>query len=517
VRVSTDPTVWRRETALRAAVFIDAADYFDAAKVAMSRARRSIHFLNWTFDPYTRFHPNPDQAPTPGDEIGTFLKRLAHGNPGIDVRVLCWKPAAVIASSPNFFPVQDRQCFKNSRVKFVMDGKLPLGASHHQKVIVIDDRLAFCGGADIGPDRWDTAQHLDGDRRRARTSRLSQCFQSRHEIMSMVDGPAAVSLGVLFRDRWRRATGETVPRSGPRPADPWPPGVEPDFRDVSVGISRAQGAWKVYPEVRETHALTLAAIAAAKRCIYMENQYFTSPVVAEALANRLEATRGPEVVLVSAAHSPSWFDRLTMDRTRGDFIHRLRRADQYGRFRIYSPSTRLGRDIIVHAKLMIVDDELVRVGSANMNNRSTGFDTECDLSFTAVSPINRAAVRILRTRLTAHWLGCSEDEVDEAVMASPGLGAAIDVLRAAGHTRLRPIAPEALGPIARFIAAFHIGDPLTPEDSLRLLLRRKRLAAEVATVRAALAAPAPAEPSPPRAWNMRTGGREITGFRAPVP
>jgi hypothetical protein len=221
----------------------------------------------------------------------------------------------------------------------------------------------------------------------------------------------------------------------------------------------------------------------------MENQYFTSPVVAEALAARLAAADGPEVVLISTQHSPSWFDRLTMDRTRGDFIHRLREADRHGRFRVYSPTTDQGRIIIVHAKLAIIDDRLLRIGSSNMNNRSTGFDTECDLSFTADNATNRAAIARLRTRLVAHWLGCEEEQVREAVEREGGVGGAIEAQRALGYGRLRPITPQPLGPAARFIAAFHIGDPLTPEDSLRPLARRRRLAVEVAAVAEYTASP----------------------------
>ena len=112
----------------------------------------------------------------------------------------------------------------------------------------------------------------------------------------------------------------------------------------------------------------------------MENQYFTSPLIAEALARRLREPDGPEVVLISTEHSPSYFDQATMDQTRLNFVRHLQTADTNQKFRIYSPVTTLGRTIIVHAKLTIVDDRLLRIGSANINNRSLGFDTECDLS-----------------------------------------------------------------------------------------------------------------------------------------
>ena len=247
-------------------------------------------------------------------------------------------------------------------------------------------------------------------------------------------------------------------------------------------ISRTFGAWRTYPEVREAGALTLASIAAARRCIYMENQYYTSPVVAEALAVRLGEPQGPEVILISTQHSPSWFDRMTMDRTRIEFIKRLLAADRFGRFHFYSPVTTLGRLVIVHAKMAIVDDDFLRVGSANMNNRSTGFDSECDVSFDATTEAHRAFIARLRMRLLAHWLGCPIETFEAAVEREGSFGKAVEALRATGHCRLRPVPPRRLSPLAKFIAAFHIGDPISPKDSMHLGLRRRRLAAEVAAV-----------------------------------
>ena len=313
----------------------------------------------------------------------------------MDVRILCWDSSFPIAATQNFFPIIDHRVFRGTPVKFVLDSKVPFGACHHQKMIVIDDAVAFCGGADIGPDRWDTPEHLDDDPRRIKAPEEVTFFDSRHEVMSLVDGPAAHALGALFRQRWQRATGETMAEPMPVPPDAWPEFVAPQMRDIEVGISRTAPAWRHEPGVREIERLTLASISAARKTIYMENQYFTSPLVAEALASRLTEPDGPEVVLVSTQHSPSYFDQITMDRTRAQFMQRLRSVDKFCRFHAYAPTTALGRIIIVHAKLAIIDDTLLRVGSANMNNRSTGFDTECDLAFQPEGA-NRAFVTALR-------------------------------------------------------------------------------------------------------------------------
>ncbi|HEY5105236.1 MAG TPA: phospholipase D-like domain-containing protein [Caulobacteraceae bacterium] len=472
-------TCWRVERAPRAALLIDMASYFTAAKAAMLRAKRSIHLLNWAFEPATFFDPQPGCTGDEADRFGTFLKTLASERPELDVRILCWRSAIPVAATQDFFPLRARKCFAGSKVRFVLDSCLPLGACHHQKMIVIDDDVAFCGGGDIGPDRWDTPAHLDDDPRREKSKFKTPCYDSRHEVMSLVDGPPAAALGALFRERWTRATGEALadtPAAGPPEA--WPKCVEPDFHDVSVGLSRTSAAWRRRPEVRESEALYLASIAAAKHCIYLENQYFTAPVMAEALADRLASPRGPDVILISTEHSPSWFDQMTMDRTRSMFIKRLKEADRYGRFHAYSPVTTLGRIIIVHAKLAIIDDQLLRIGSSNMNNRSAGFDTECDLSLEAdgeTEAASRTAIAAMREGLVSHWLGCERQVLQAAVARERTLGGAIEALRGAGHCRLRPIEPVKLGPLPTFIATFHLGDPVCPSDAWRPWKRRSEL------------------------------------------
>jgi phosphatidylserine/phosphatidylglycerophosphate/cardiolipin synthase-like enzyme len=475
-------TAWRTAKAFRAALLIDMQEYFDAAWEAMGRAKHCIHLLNWAFEPQTLFHPQAGCTGPDSDRFANFLIELAK-NPDIDVRLLCWKSAMPVAATQHFFPFADRKAFAHTKVKFVLDGRLPVGACHHQKMIVIDDAIGFCGGGDIGPDRWDTPQHLDDDPRREKTRRDNKDFDSRHEVMGIVDGEAARALGELFRDRWTRCTGEVVPTCPSVRKPRWPGDIKPQFAEIDVGLSRTAGTWRGYPEVRENEALHVEAIRAAKTCIYMENQYFTSTLIADELARRLTEPKGPEVILISTEHSPSYFDQVTMDKTRLNFIRTLKDADKHERMRAYSPVTTLGRTIIVHAKLTIVDDVLLRIGSANLNNRSLGFDTECDMSFEATGAANRAEITHLRNTLLAHWLGCVCEGLEAAIGEAGSVGAALESLRNAGYCRLRPITPRPLHPLAAFIAAYHLGDPAGPDDSWRPWKRHKTLAADAAKAR----------------------------------
>jgi phosphatidylserine/phosphatidylglycerophosphate/cardiolipin synthase-like enzyme len=172
-----------------------------------------------------------------------------------------------------------------------------------------------------------------------------------------------------------------------------------------------------------------------------------------------------------------------MDKTRMNFINVLRAADKHGRLRAYSPVTTLGRTIIVHAKLTIIDDVLLRIGSSNINNRSLGFDTECDMSFEAVTAEAKFEVTRLRNTLLAHWLGCVDGDLEAAIAGAASVGDALEALRTGGYTRLRPIEARPLHGLAEFIAVNHLGDPVGPDDSWRPWKRRKALLAQGARAR----------------------------------
>jgi phosphatidylserine/phosphatidylglycerophosphate/cardiolipin synthase-like enzyme len=464
-------TCWRTARADRAAFLIDNEAYFTAVFDALQSARRSILLLGWGFDPRTRLFPDGHDGADDPDEVGRILVELACARPELDVRLLIWRSAFPIAAQQEFFPHKARKYFRNTPVKFQLDDSVPFGACHHQKVLVIDDRLAFCGGGDISVDRWDTPGHRDGDPRRIMPDQ--DYHAPRHEVTMMVAGEAARALGDLARRRWRHATGETVDPPPDAGGDPWPHHVPAQLTDVEVGIARTAPDWKRQPMVSEIRELTLACIAEARDTIYLENQYFTSPPVTEALAARLGEPDGPQVVLISTGEAPSWFDRLTMDRARGAMILRLRAADIFGRFRAFWPMTPAGETVIVHSKTSVFDDRIARVGSANLNNRSGGFDTECELAVETDDPHSRMVISAFRDRLVGHFMGMTGEAVTRARAEFGGLVGAIDALNREG--RLQPIEPPKITAFGEFVAHYHLGDPQDTRDSWRPGRRRERL------------------------------------------
>lgn len=501
-------TCWRLEDAERAAFLIDSADYFSALKTAMLSARRSIWILAWTFDPLARLTPDKphrSRDPESADRLGLLLRRLAALNPALDVRVLAWDMPMGIAASQLFAPQRGKVYFHESRVHYRLDNSLPKSACHHQKVVIIDDRLAFVSGGDVGADRWDTHAHLDRDpRRRLPTGHR---YPARHEVSVMVEGDAASSLSQLFIDRWKASGGETL--SAPRASlvaedSVWPERVEADLWNHRLGIARTAPHWKRADGQHEIMALHLAAIAGAQRSLYIENQYLTAAVIVEALARRLREPSGPEIVVVGPDHSPSAFDRLTMDAARQFAIAKLRAADRHGRFHAYSARTAKGSTIIVHSKVVVVDDRLMRIGSANLNNRSLGLDTECDVALEVADEPHaeqtRLAIQGFRDRLVGHYIDCSAGKVRAAIREHGGLAAAIDALDNPKHRRLAPVELRPPSLFQRVVLHYALGDPTAPSDAWRPWLRRKRIQAQLDNLLGAtdpVPPPGADDPTPP--------------------
>ncbi len=449
-------TCWRIERASRYTVFVDAADYFAALKQAVLRAERRVLFIGWDFEPRIRLDPRrPGRARD--DRLGRVLEAAVRNNPDLEIGVLQWGMGMAQSLSRGLLPAALLNRRVPDRLTFTVDHHHPLGAAHHQKIVVIDDCLAFAGGIDVTADRWDTSEHLDRHRHRHRpTSRLST--GPWHDVTSLVSGPAARAPGDLARERWESGTGRRLePVDDVAPC--WPDGVEALLTDVDVAISRTRPEHGGKELVHEIELLWLAAIAAARETVYIESQYFANRRIAEAIAERLGEQDGPEFVLVNPEAADGWLEEKAMGTARARLLDVVRRADVHDRFRIYVPLTERRRPVYVHAKVMVVDDRLLRIGSSNLNNRSLGLDTECDVTVEARPDDPRrseiaAAVVGMRHRLLGEHLGVEPSAVADAVAASDGslVRAVESLLRPEGRS-LRPFRPPEQGIVDRVLSA----------------------------------------------------------------
>lgn len=459
---------WRTERAGRAALIVDAADYYAHARHAMMAARERIMLIGWDFDTrilLDRGDPR-DGAPT---ELGPFLTWLADTKPDLCINILTWDVAAVKLLGRGTTALRLLRWMARPNISFLPDNAHPFGASHHQKIVVIDDSFAFCGGIDMTASRWDTREHLDDDERRRRpfTGRRSMPW---HDASMAVDGAAAKALGDLARLRWQTAGGGDLAEPAPG-NDAWPDTLEPQFRDVDVTVARTRGHNGEIEEIREIEAMFVAMIAGVKRHAYVETQYFASRVVAEALCRRLDEPDGPEFVIVNPMVADGWLEEEVMGAARAELIDALRQHPNHHRIRIYTPVTHRGADIYVHAKVMVVDDAVLRVGSANMNNRSMGLDSECDLVIEADSDARRRAIAAIRDDLIGEHLGVPAATVAETLAATGSLIETVERLRGSGRT-LRPFDPPDKGDFQRGIARSQALDPEHPDEAFEPAHRR---------------------------------------------
>ncbi len=464
---------WRIERAAQIAFLVDGEEYFSAVRAALAQARRSFYILGWDFDTRTVMTPRgaPDGMP---ETLGPFLNHLVGARAQLHGHVLSWDYAMLYALEREWMPQSSRNGPMHPRLALHFDDSHPLGGSHHQKVIVVDDEVAFVGGFDLTGSRWDTSDHAPHNP--LRVTPAGDPYPPFHDVAMLVSGPCAAALGELCRERWRRATGRLAPprvvpdRAEAAAANAWPPSITAAATDIDVAIIRTEPAFGGRRGVSEMRQLHLDAIAHARRFIFAENQYFTSGLLANALQQRLGNAAAPEMAMLVPAIQSGWLEASTMGVLRARIHRGLRAADPAGRYQLYCPSHACGDVadgcINVHSKVLIVDDEFLTVGSANLSNRSMHLDTECNLAIEAGGdPHVRATIAAFRERLLAEHLGVDAGVVRRSSAQTGSLHATIDALGDRRDRWLQRLEP-ALDPAIDALTPDH--DVLDPERPLDL-------------------------------------------------
>lgn len=468
---SVEPGVWRYAHARRARVVVDGADYFDFVQQAMLKARQRIMLIGWDFDtrihlhrgrrwferPFRREHPS---------RLGSFILWLNRHQPELEIRILKWSYGFLKFFGRGSMLLDLARWFPHKRIDFKFDTAHPIACCHHQKIVVIDGEFAVCGGIDMTSRRWDTRDHAEHDERRKEPNGSE--YGPWHDITMMMEGDVAGALDELGRARWLRAGGKPLEPTKKADESAWPEALEADFENVEIGIARTRAKYGEVEGIDEVEKLHLQHIAEAKHFIYAENQYFASRKVAEALAQRLSEPDPPEVVIVHSLNADGWLEEQAMDPARDALVKALRALDKQNKFHIYTPFS--GQTpIYVHAKITIVDDRILRIGSANFNNRSMGLDSECDVFIDAAREANaganvRSTITRLRHSLLAEHLGLEESAIAGLIDKHGSMAAMIAAIGEQNSRFLRPLEPDDDETILDELAARQVLDPEEPDE-----------------------------------------------------
>jgi phosphatidylserine/phosphatidylglycerophosphate/cardiolipin synthase-like enzyme len=365
-------------------VVIDGADALPRIAAELKQARSHVHLAGWYF--------SPDFALVREGKVEVLRNLLAELAERVEVRVLVWAGAPL----PLFRP--SRRSVRAMRDRLINRTKIQCGLDprerpmhcHHEKTIVIDDRVAFVGGIDLtseSGDRHDTNDHP------------ARATVGWHDACARIEGPAVTDVAEHFRMRWHEVTNETLPA----PARQEPAGK------IELQIVRTipEGTYKAVPtgdfRILESY---VRALRAAERFIYLENQFLWSPEIATILTDKLSNPPSPEfrlVVLLPAKPNSG------SDDTRG-VLGELIEADQdNGRLvacTLYARAGTIHDQIYVHAKVGIIDDSWLTLGSANLNEHSLFNDTEMN-----IVTHNQELATQTRRRLWAEHLELNLDQL----------------------------------------------------------------------------------------------------------
>jgi phosphatidylserine/phosphatidylglycerophosphate/cardiolipin synthase-like enzyme len=430
---------------------VDGYDYYRFFYRAAKGARRYILITGWQFDSDFRLLRGRE-AEEAGGEVTMlrFLEGLCEENPDLEIYILAWDFIEFYLLEREWFQgwrFNKRTC---ERLHFRFDSRHAVGASHHEKSVVVDGELAFVGGLDLCSERWDQRDHrLENP---GRINPRGKPYEPYHDTQSCHAGPLARELAEVFRVRWENSGGRRLELPEPE-GETRREGfftIPISAREVAISRTRAKTIVPPQESVQEIRSLYVDAVSAAEELIYIENQYFSSQAVYKALVDRMRAPARPklQVIFVLPKKPHSLIEEVSLSFAQSKMLKSIievASAEGHSLGIYYrAAGERDGQEVAVHihSKLLLVDDRFLTVGSANTTNRSMGLDTEINVAWEAYSEEHgelRESLREVRLSLLREHTGAGEGEGEgEDLRTVEGLVERLNSMAASGGCRLRP-------------------------------------------------------------------------------
>lgn len=350
-------------------VLVDGQEALAAMVAAIVGAKSHVHIAGW--------HASPDFRPTREPESPTMRELLAEVAQHVPVRLLLWAGPPLPMFQPTRSLVRER-FQQGTRVRCVLDKRERTLHCHHEKIVVVDDEVAFVGGIDF------TA--LSGDRHDG-NAHLPDRSLGWHDAAIELRGPIVADVATHFAQRWSEVAGEPLPE----------PGVPPPAGDITVSLVRTvpERTYRFAPR-GEFGILDgyLPALRAAHSLVYLENQFLWSPEVVNILVDLLHAPPSEQFrVVLLLPRRPN----NGADTTRGQLGRLLDADGDHGRLLATTISAHAGQTVgplYVHAKVGILDDDWMTIGSANLNEHSLLNDTEVNVVVRDTELIRQTRLRL---------------------------------------------------------------------------------------------------------------------------
>lgn len=403
----------------RVTSLIDGSAYFKAFMEFAQRAERRIFIMGWDFD--TRLILKQDGGNGQPLTLGGFIESLLLKKPQLEVRVLCWDFAAVYLFERQLFPALQFSAAVRSRIAIKYDGQHVAGASQHQKVVLIDNGTIFMGGVDFGIGRHDSPEHKPEDP--LRNSGFRKSYMPVHDVQLVMSG---YEIGRWFEHlavaRWDLATGERLQPLQEHHPIPWPDYLPVELQQTETLVSLTRPSFAGLRGSYQIQNVLCDAIAQTQRFLYIENQFFTSTAIFGALQQLLATKPEAHLLMVLPSRYHTRAEAYVIGYQQRRLMQKLQ--TQGGADRVFPTGPVIYRPkycpIAIHSKILIVDDEILSIGSANFNNRSMGLDFEVNVSFFAEQgPGVREFIQKLRNALLAEHMDLGPDVDINALCLEP--------------------------------------------------------------------------------------------------
>ncbi|BCS54461.1 phospholipase D-like domain-containing protein [Geobacter sp. SVR] len=402
-------------------LIVDACDYYRTFYHAAAKARRSILLAGWQFDSEVPLLRGREAEQCGEVRFLHFLESLCERLPDLEIYILAWDFSVIFSMEREWFQDIIFNWTTNERIHFRFDGKHAIGATHHQKFVVVDGAIAFVGGMDICSERWDDRHHLLENASRVDANGP---YGPYHDIQSFHTGPIVGEFTRLFEQRWLDSGGAPLLLPPPLPGHTLLTGDDliPLATDrVAVSRTQASDPQTRQSAIQEIRRLFIDAISMAEQLIYLENQYFSSQAVYRALIDRMtDPGRSSLQIIMIVPDKLPFTEELFLGVPQMKMLRSLQRtAEETGHeLRVYSTACIKNGErtmTFIHSKLLLVDDRFLTIGSANITNRSLGLDTELNVSWEAEPGTCGGlieSIRRVRTSLLAEHAGQQGREAD---------------------------------------------------------------------------------------------------------
>ncbi len=405
----------------------EAGNYYDRVSELIEDAQHYAIFVGWQIDSRLPFrHPQRPETVSSSnswqpsvESLKEKVVRICREKPDFHVYFLMWDHA--------YFYVFERELLQGQvwenihpNVHFIFDNRHPFGGSHHEKLVVMDGKVALAGGIDLCDERWDSPQHFFEDPRRSLNLKHEH-HGPYHDVGVQVSGPVCTEIHRHIEHRWRTLSS----LSFPPPSQETTETIHESHRVyVSRTLSSVDAEETPHTIVRECEFLFLELIAIAKKRLILEGQYFWSERICDALIAKIEEMRGTDFqIYLILAHIA---DFTALGKQMGYWelrlLEKLEDAATFagvqlvmGRPYVYASPDDFGHElgddigrvkpksIYVHSKVVITDDSHLSIGSANFAARAFRVDTELNLTLEAGNENEREHIRAVAEQILNHW------------------------------------------------------------------------------------------------------------------